>query len=72
VYVSGEGNDLVKLFKHKPRQLNKELTEQIGGQTDKVYLTPQGGLRVIVQNQTQKSKLLNDKSVTMTNLMNAI
>jgi len=55
-YISGEGNDLVKLFKHKPRQLNKELAAHIGSQTDKVYLTPQGGLRVIVQNQTQRNK----------------
>jgi hypothetical protein len=57
LYVSGEGDDLSKLFNHKPRQLNKELLEVAGGQIDKVYLN-KGILRIVARDVSQKNKLL--------------
>lgn len=70
VYITGEDkDDLVRFFRHKPRQLSKELTDQANGQIDKVYLNKKGHLCVIAQNASQKNKLLklnrlNNKSVT--------
>src|SRR6218665_1019551 len=69
VYISGEKDEVYKYFKHQPRQLNKELTEQTGGPIEKAYITRRGDLLVITQNQTQKNKLLklhrlNNKHVT--------
>ena len=57
LYVAGEGDDLSKLFNHKPRQLNKELLETAGGQIDKVYLN-KGILRIVARDESQKKKLL--------------
>src|SRR6218665_2520721 len=70
VYITGEDkDDLVRFFRHKPRQLSKELTDQANDQIDKVYLNKKGHLCVITQNASQKNKLmklnrLNNKSVT--------
>src|SRR6218665_1982367 len=59
VYITGEDKDYpVRFFRHKPRQLSKELTDQANGQIDKVYLNKKGHLCVIAQNASQKSKLL--------------
>lgn len=57
LYVAGEGDDLLKYFKHKPRQLNKELLGKAGGQIDKAYMT-KGILRIVAGDESQKNKLL--------------
>ena len=57
LFVAGEGDDLSKLYHHKPRQLNKELLEMAGGQIDKVYLN-KGILRIVATDVPQKNKLL--------------
>lgn len=69
VYISGETDEVYKYYKHQPHQLNKELTEQVGGPVEKVHITRRGDLLVITQNQTQKNKLLklhrlNNKHIT--------
>jgi hypothetical protein len=58
VFVAGERDQLIKLYKHKPRLLNKEIIEQAGGQIDKVYLTKNGTLRIIACTNAQKDKLM--------------
>lgn len=58
VYVTGEDDALIKLFEHRPWQLNKEITEQTGGPIHRVYLTNSGDLRIITQDNSQKNKLL--------------
>ena len=58
VFVTGEGDQLIKLYKHKPRLLNKEIIEQAGGQVDKVYLTKNGALRIVTFNYVQKDKMM--------------
>jgi len=68
IFIEGHHDDLRKYYRNSPRSLNKELIDKARGEVEKVFLTKQGGLKIIAKNQTQKDRLLkiteiNDKPV---------
>ena len=68
VFIDGHKDDLRNYFKHMPRKLNKEIVEKSRGQVENVFITKQGILKIIANDEAQKKQLLkiqslNDKPV---------
>jgi hypothetical protein len=62
-YVTGEGDQMFKLFKNKPKQLNKEIIEKAVGQVDRIQLTKKGALRIVAKDNAQRNRLLKISSL---------
>ena len=63
VFIEGHKDEILKYYRHKPRQLNKEIFEKTRGEVERIFITKQGVLKIIAKDEAQKNQLLKIKSL---------